>query len=147
MAKKKSKIGRPKGAKDKKKRKYGSGTVRIYNDAFIQSMASKLVPWFNAKKKKKRYWLRDFAIEHGFPSNRMAEWAEKSKYFAQEYALAKDIQESRLVHGGIEDKMNARMVKLALQNVAGWRDAQDMNITGDLIFNIKKNYGKTKHSD
>ena len=97
-----------------------------YTDAFIERIAEKLVPWF--KSDDKNFWLKDFAIEHGFWSGHFGPWTEKSEYFREQLLLAKDIQESRLVHGGIDNSMNANMVRLSLQNVAGWRDAQYLGI-------------------
>lgn len=141
------KLGRPKGSMGKKKKKIkpchkAKKRASKYNDAFIKRMAEKLVPWFMASKK--RFWLKDFAIEHKFWSGYFGPWTEKSEYFAEQLLLAKDIQESRLVHGGIDNNMNANMVRLALQNVAGWRDQKDVNVMADLEFNIVKHYDGKK---
>lgn len=91
-----------------------------YDDKFIDSLAGELLEWI---KGDKAYFLKNFAIEKGFSSQRLSEFAQKSDKFSEALKKAKDIQESRLFDLGLVTK-NQSFVIFALKNVANWRDAE-----------------------
>ena len=113
------------------------GRPKKYTQEFLKKEAELLLKWFNDDPE--RFWLKDFALERGYSPQRLVEFADKSEEFSEAYARAKDIQESRLVHGAMEQlvegnkvytKLNPRMVMFALKNVAGWREHQDLTVGG-----------------
>jgi hypothetical protein len=120
MASKKLKTGK------KNHQGEGGGRPATYTREYLDLLASEMLDWF---KDKRRYWLKDFAINKGIPSTRFVEFSEKSEKFLEAYLLCKDIQESRLVKKGFTPYKD-RFASFALKNVAGWRERTDIT-TGD----------------
>ena len=54
---------------------------------------------------------------------RLAEFTQRSVYFANIYEFCKDKQESYLFKLGLSKSVNTGMPIFALKNVAGWRDS------------------------
>lgn len=101
-----------------------------YTDDWLKKEAKTLLDWFS--EEETRFWLKDFAIERGYHPTRLDEFAQKSKEFSSAYNIAKAIQESRIVKGGLSGEMNAKMAIFSLKNVAGWRDTKDINLGGSV---------------
>ena len=114
---------------DASKRKYAHAFGRVYTDAEIERIGEDLLEWFRVAG---NIWLKDFAIERMIGNSRLPEFADKNEYFAYCYAIAKEMQESKLMKMGMTKKFNAAMPIFALKNVAGWRDVQDMNLAGSV---------------
>lgn len=93
--------------------------MKKYDKKFIDNLSGKLLKWY--KDDEKRVWLKDFAIEQGFASQRLSEFAKENEGFSDALKKAKDIQESRLKKIGLSGKAVAFVI-FALKNVAGWRD-------------------------
>ena len=83
-------------------------------------MADELIEWFN--RDKNNIYLKNFAILKGIPASYISKYAKKSKYFEEKLALAKDIQESRLVQKGLGENVSPNFLMFMLKNTAGWRD-------------------------
>jgi len=90
-----------------------------YTEAKLKKYGDELVKWM---KVKDNVWLKDFAIEKGFPASYFARFRKKSEYFKEAHQKAKDIQESKLVKGVLDKKYSASFVKFILKNEAGWKD-------------------------
>lgn len=95
------------------------GRPKKYTDDYIDKLGNEMLEWF---KDPKEFWLKDFAIKNGFPSQLFSVFAEKSDKFSEALKKAKDIQESKLVRMGFNKKFNCAMAIFALKNVSGWRD-------------------------
>ena len=84
-----------------------------------EKLADELIEWF---KVEENIYLKNFAIQKGFPARKISEYANKNKYFEEKLALAKDIQESRLVNKMIGNNPSPPFIIFLLKNIAGWRD-------------------------
>lgn len=100
----------------------------------IEELADELIDWF---KDENNIFLKNFAVHKGFPARKISEYANKNKYFEEKLALAKDIQESRLVDKGLgkkvisnngdsnkvsPNKVSSNFIIFMLKNIAGWRE-------------------------
>ena len=94
------------------------GRPKKYTDEYIDKLSTKLLKWCEVDE---NIWLKDFAIEQGFSSQRLSEFAKSNEQFSETLKRAKDIQESKLVKQGLDGKAIAFVI-FALKNVAGWRD-------------------------
>ena len=85
----------------------------------LEMLADELIEWF---KDEENVYLKNFAILKGFPASYISKYSKRSKYFNEKHALAKDIQESRLVQMGLDKKVSSNFLIFMLKNTAGWRD-------------------------
>ena len=85
----------------------------------LEEIADELIEWF---KNDKNVYLKNFAILKGFPASYISKYSKRSKYFKEKHALAKDIQESRLVDKGLKNEVRSNFLIFMLKNTAGWRD-------------------------
>lgn len=94
-----------------------------YTPEFVNKLTQDLVEFM---KSKEGIWLKDFAIKNGIPAEYLSRLAKDHPEFAKALQMAKDLQESKLLKGGLSGKFPTAMVIFALKNVAGWRDRQDV---------------------
>lgn len=86
-------------------------------------------------------FLQDYAHLIGVCKDTLQEWASVHPEFSLAYKKAKDIQEKKLVTGGLTGKFNPAVTIFVLKNVSGWRDKQEINQTGTIVIqaeDIKK---------
>ncbi len=102
-----------------------------FTDAVIDELAVKLITWI---KIPNNFWLGNFAAENEFHRGQLSVFAEKNKNFASAYNLAYQIQENKLVMGGLSKKLDVTMVIFSLKNVAGWRDKHEHMHKGNVTF-------------
>jgi hypothetical protein len=88
----------------------------------IEKLADELIEWF---KEKDNVYLKNFAVLKGFPASDISKYAKRNKYFEETLALAKDIQEGKLVQKGLKNEVSSAFVIFMLKNTAGWRDRFD----------------------
>ena len=95
----------------------------------ITQIADEMLEWFISAdaKGKEKIWMRDFCIEKKLPEQRFCEFAKQNEYFNYVYSICKLIQESKLVKLGLSKQINSILPVLALRNVAGWRDKQEVD--------------------
>jgi len=89
------------------------------NDKEFKELADEMIEWF---KEKDNIYLKNFSVMKGFPATSISKYARKNKYFKEKLALAKDIQESRLVQKGLGENVSPNFLMFMLKNTAGWRD-------------------------
>jgi hypothetical protein len=90
-----------------------------YKKYNLSELGDELVEWM---KKEENVWLKGFAISKEFPTSYFSRYKKQNKYFAEKLAIAKDIQESKLVQGVLGRKYSPSFVKFILKNEAGWKD-------------------------
>lgn len=120
-------MGAPKGHKPYKGGENG-GRPPVQTDSFIEKEADALIEWI---KNPKNLYFKKFALERGYHSQRLSEFAQKNKRFAECLEKAKEWQEIRLVEGGLSNTHNASITKFVLQNCHSWVDKQQSTISGD----------------
>lgn len=103
------------------------GRPTKYTAKYINALADEMVSWFSIPT---NIWLKDFAINKGFSTPRIEEFAKKSKKFSSALSLCKDMQESKLFKLGLSKKYNFVMAIMALKNVSEWRDNQKIDVSG-----------------
>ena len=102
------------------------GRPKKYDDEFISKELEALVEWM---KDDNNFWLKDFSIERGYPYAYLSVWANENESFSNSLKKAHDIQETKLVKGGLSGKFNNAMAIFVLKNVAGYRDVQAIDHT------------------
>jgi len=90
------------------------------NISSLNKLGDELVDWM--KSDKDNVWLKEFATLKGFPAGNISRYSKQSKYFAEKLAIAKDMQESKLVKGVLDKHYSPTFVKFILKNEAGWKD-------------------------
>ena len=118
-------------AKDIENGKLGGRPVE-WTDERIQEEADALLEWFGGDPFGAKLWLRDFAIERGYPAENLSRWAAGHDGFSQALKRAKDIQESRLVQAGLRSQLNPALVIFSLKNHHDWRDKSEVEHGGEL---------------
>jgi exopolysaccharide biosynthesis protein len=111
----------------------------------IDKYADEFLNWLNNEN---NIWFKDFCLNQNIDPDYLSEWAERSERFRGVYKLAKHRQESRLINGGLFNKMSGNIVKLVLSNAHGWSDKQETKVSGDkenpLAFLLDMADGKSK---
>ena len=75
-----------------------------YTQEFIEAEAEALEKWM---QQTDSIYLKGFAFDRGYSPQRLPEFAESNKRFAEVLARAREWQEIRLVEGGLLDEFNA----------------------------------------
>jgi len=73
----------------------------------------------------------EFAKIRGYYSELLSKWDKTNDKFSQALKKMKDVQEHRLIKGGMTEALNVTMVIFTLKNVAGWRDKKDVEHSVD----------------
>lgn len=119
------------------------GRPREWVDERIEAEAEAFWDWLHLPTS---FWFEQFAVERGYPHSYITEFAKKNDKFRDVYEYAQSWQKSRLVMGGLLNKLNSNITKLVLFNTCGWSDRQ--HIEGDavnpLAFILQNIDGKTK---
>src|ERR1700683_3639397 len=79
-----------------------------YSEEEIQDFAFEFMVWWDDKE---NVWFKDFCLEQRLDPDLISEWAKKNEIWAEVYKYAKDMQESRLVNGGLKKKYAEGIVK------------------------------------
>ena len=85
-----------------------------------------LLKWI---KDPKNYFLTGFLVERGLINEQIARFEKNSKNFCDTMAVARHVQEQRLVELAVSRKGDPGFIKFILQNKAGWRERNE--ISGD----------------
>lgn len=100
-----------------------------WTDEVVERIADELVAWF--KSSPANWYLMQFAIEYDYLACYFDDWAHRNEKFNVALKKAKQIQEARLVQLALARKVDTTMAIFALKNVAGWRDKQEHEHTGN----------------
>lgn len=123
-------------------RKWGNHFDRKYTPQEIERIADEMIRWFGVKK---NLWLKDFSTAMMFNKENISYFEKNSKYFADCLAIAKQMQESKLVEMGIKKGAFAGAMPIfALKNVAGWRDRMDVTSGNEPITAVEVTIRKSK---
>lgn len=123
--------------------KHPGGRPIEYTDERLSSLAKEMLVWF---KKKKNWWLKDFAIKNNLCWRSLLQMAEHHQELSDAIELCKEIQESKLVRKGYQAYAD-RHTAFIMKNICGWRDVQDMKLSAPEGFEITigKSKEKTKN--
>ena len=126
----------------------GGGAPKKYTYEWINNEAKIFELWLKKNKNKKFIWLKDFAISRGYSCEFLSRFAKENKKFNQIMRLAKEIQESKIVKGGIEDKLNPRFSIFLLRCKHGYTDNNNtVVLQGDKENPIETNHKITVDAD
>ncbi len=101
----------------------------------VDKYAKELILWMG---KEGNFYLIGFAVEKGINKDEFDTWAKRNSKFALALKRAKDMQEYKLANFGLQHPQKAPFSMFSLKNCAGWRDRQDMILTGDIIVNLRR---------
>lgn len=99
---------------------------------------------------------KEFAVQRGYSSQRISEFAKSSEEFSEALKKTKDIQEVKIVKAAMAGKINVTFAIFTLKNVSGWRDVQPISIQNDnrvslldIIkrVSVKETFGKKEPKD
>lgn len=93
------------------------GTPLVFTQESIEKYADLFSEWLQDPE---HIWFKDFAIEKRINPDLLSKWAKENEKFNGIYKLAKEIQESRVINGGLRNKLNAGLVKFMLVAKHGW---------------------------
>ena len=134
----------PKGHEPYNKNDEGGRPVK-YTPEFIEAEAEAFEAWMNQPGS---IYFKRFAVDRGYHSNRLVEFAEQNERFSVVYAKAKAWQECRLVEGGLTQEFNGTFCKFVMANVCGWTDKTETKLSGDaanpLAFVLQQVDGSSK---
>jgi hypothetical protein len=122
------------------------GRPKELTQEFIEKEADAFLEWM---KLPDSIWYKDFCLERNLNPDLLAEWAKVNEKFAGVYRLAKHLQESRILKGGLFSTFNASIVKLVLANSHDWKTEKgETKVSGDsvnpLAFLLQQADGKSK---
>lgn len=103
------------------------GRPREYTDERIEEEARLLIEWMQLPESK---YFKTFAISRGYVSQRLYEFAERNKVFAETWELAKEWQECRLVNLGLDNKVHFGMASRILAHAHGISERPIMIMQG-----------------
>lgn len=123
---------------------YNAGAHRPVKNTkeFVENEVQLLLKWL---EKPENIFVKGFAIERKYHSSMFNEWCERYPSFALLYAQAKEIQEQKLLLGGMTGKYKEQITKFVLVNHHDYAEKtkQDVHTTGQVQVNIV-NYGAPK---
>ncbi len=128
----KSKGGRPIGTT-------GSNGPSKYTAEFIEAQAEALILFVDkCLALGKPIFFQRFAFMQGYSSQRFSEWVNPqsptyNEIFSETYRRVKDIQETDIAEGALEQRYDAGFAFRALKNVSGWRDEQHLSASGPIF--------------
>ena len=77
-------------------------------------------------------YLKDFCVQRGYGSQNISQYFMISHEFCEALNRLKDSMEVKLVFGSLTNKLNSYMAMNTLKNVAGWRDKQEIEHSGEI---------------
>jgi hypothetical protein len=123
------------------------GRPLTYTKEFLDNIADEFLQWM--EEDDSRFWLKDFFIDRRMHTQKIGEWVERSEKFRSAYLIAKELQERRMVAGGMKNQYNSNITKFALVNNHAWvSDKSETKVSGDaqnpLAFLLQSTDGKSK---
>jgi hypothetical protein len=87
----------------------GGGRQKVWTEQKIRELADELLHWItedllpgeDGKIRVTRFFMKEFAVVRGIPSDYFPKFARQSEYFREAYARCKDVQEMKLVKYGL----------------------------------------------
>ena len=109
---------------------HNSGLTKVYTDEWITEEAARFMDWL---KKPDSFYFTSFAIEQGYHVQRLTEFAESNKAFAEALKYARGWQEQKLVKCGLMNQTNSSLTKFVLQNCHGWAERSTVTHKGKTL--------------
>jgi hypothetical protein len=99
------------------------GRPQKYTQEFIEAEAEALEKWMQLPGS---IYFKRFAFDRGYSQQRLSEFAEVNKRFAETLAMAREWQEIKLAEGGLRGEFNAHFCKFVMYNACGWSDKPEV---------------------
>ena len=106
------------------------GNPYKYTKGFIERQAIMLLKY--AQTCEMIPMEQEFAPKQGYHSSRLSEWAKINKKLSEALKRLKDIQTHKLVVLSLGRKIDTAMAIFTLKNIAGWRDRQEVEHSGEI---------------
>ena len=90
-----------------------------YTKEFIDGELEAFKEWMS---REDSVYLKNFAVQRGYNSSRLYEFAEEHEGFAETFATAKEWQEGRLIQFGLFRKTDAGLTKFILAAVHKFKE-------------------------
>lgn len=87
-------------------------------------------------------FLSAFARSIGVSQDSLHEWAKKYPEFCVALKKAKDLQAEHLITNGLHNTFAQPFAIFTAKNILGWRDKQDLELSGDVIIRYGHRDGK-----
>ena len=93
-------------------------------------LAQDLIAWLKVPGKDNMFFEEFLYIQNDYYVTIISYLSEKFTSFSNLIVKAKKIQETKLKKYGVADELNAAMTKFVLINEHGWKDKQEMAVSG-----------------
>jgi hypothetical protein len=114
-----------------------------YTEEEINEFAFEFMEWWEDKE---NVWFKDFCLERKIDPDLIGQWAKTNEIWAEVHKYAKDMQESRLVNGGLKKVYSDPQVARTLAHCHGWKNNQEITVNNGstLASYIQEGDGQTK---
>lgn len=96
-----------------------NGLPKVYTHEWITNEAKLFFKWM---EKPDSMYFTTFATERGYCIQRLTEFANENKDFAEALTYARSWQLNKLVNLGLKNEINSGLTKFVLQNNHGWAE-------------------------
>lgn len=93
-----------------------------YSDDWLKQEAINLVEWL---RRDGNVTMEDFANERGYRRHNIYQWSKRNDEIGEMFRIAKEVQQSKILKGGLFAKMNPGFAKFVLCNLFGWKDGAE----------------------
>ena len=110
--------------------RHAGGRPRIWTDELVVKVGRGLLRWMKAKPTE-NWYMADYCEKIEIPAEYLSRWdAERrgGEEYHQAYRRAKEIQKSRLIKMGLQDRFASTMAIFVLKNVSTMRDQRHIDL-------------------
>jgi hypothetical protein len=111
-----------------------NGRPKIYDTAYIENEAIVFELWLSDIN---NVFANAFAVERGYDYHLLTEWSRSNKKFSSIYSRAKQMQEIRLLNGGLSGKFKEQMTKFVLVNHHNYAEKSETKVNQETSYTIK----------
>lgn len=105
-----------------------TGRPEEWNNQLIEAEGIELLAWL---ERDGNVFAKEFANQRGYHSSRFTEWCQQSKTFQLIYSRAKEIQEVKLLKGGLHGTHKEQMSKFVLVNHHDYKEKSELSASID----------------
>ena len=124
-----SEILKPRKSKDFKKKE-------------VQKIAEDMIDWMQSPL---NYVFKDFLSQTGLSKSNINSFKNKYDFFAEAYALCKNMQEFKIAQDALRNKIQTTFAIFMLKNAHGWQNVEETKNKHTITINdLLKDMKKTK---